>query len=656
MHAEIPVMKLSRFTIFFLTLLLGLAACGGGGGSNNGGSATPAPPVATQPPPTPALSISVLAGQPGGAGNTDGTSGRLMQPRALSFDLAGNLYVGDASISDFTVRKLQFSNRGDAYIETYSKGLDWWVQALAADASGNLIAIIRNRIVRIAPDGTRTTLAGGDEADMVDGLGDKARFSSPQALAIDSAGLIWVADGAAIRTITAGGEVRTHLAATAALTDPIIGRNGQPATYPTHPTGLAFDSAGNLVIAVGEANARKVTPAGVRLDTEIPAGSAIAADREGRLYAFTKCALYKADTTGQISLLAGAPYQYGAVDGAGPEARFGALYSCDGQIATDGAGNVVVTDLGNSIVRKVMPSGAVITVAGLPAHVGMLDGTGSAALFDFGALDMTFDGKDSIYMTVVKVRKITRAGVVTTLDLPEKDANQNPINYYSGAMAYQGSLIGVASGVVYLVEENGAMRTLTTLPKQIDGTNGKADLAGVRGVTRDGAGNIYLLTPYIHFATSSGESDWGETHIRKITPAGAITTVYTQPYKDYEHDLARIVADKDGKVYASTNSGAVLRVAADGSTSSIPVDLRTNPWLAVDGSGNLYVANHSGRPAIVEKISPSGQVQIVAGKRDQVGLITGPAPGSLNQIYGMTADDQGAVYVLTENAIVRIGQ
>jgi hypothetical protein len=72
--------------------------------------------------------------------------------------------------------------------------------------------------------------------------------------------------------------------------------------------------------------------------------------------------------------------------------------------------------------------------------------------------------------------------------------------------------------------------------------------------------------------------------------------------------------------------------------------------------GNLFLARAYMLPAIVEKISPTGQAQLIAGNRDQCGLITGALPGSLNLLSGMTVDDKGVIYVLTENVVVRIVQ
>ncbi len=636
-----------------LTAPLILVACGSGSGSDPGPAPPPAP-APTPAPPTAGLTpgISVLAGAAGGEGDADGPVGRLQAPGALAIDRAGDIYVANFGA---TVRRLAAGADGATAVTTRWRGAQA-PAALAADAAGNLIGILDHRIVRIGPDGALATLAGGSEAGMADGIGAAARFSSPQALAIDAAGLVHVADGTSIRTVDANGEVRTHRAATAALSDVVGELNGQPMYVAHSPTGLAFDQAGNLAIAVAGAPVRKVTPTGARQDTRLDA-MVIAADRNGQLFGFANCALYRADAAGEVALLAGAPTRRGATDGRGADAAFGSEQYCDARIAADGAGHVYVADSANDTLRKVAPDGTVATVAGQAAQRGMADGAGAAARFSDDAVGLAFDGRDALYTVQDgKVRKITRAGVVTTLSLPAKDANGQPVTYFPGSAAHGGSLLGVANRVLYLVGD-GALRPLAgspTTPRWTDGSGDRAGFGDICDATRDGAGNLYLLDCHAQRATPDAIPDALENRIRKVTPLGIVTTVYATARDDGTRQPWHIVADRQGAVFASNNNGEVLRIAADGAVSSIRVDARHAGRLTVDASGRLYLASDHLLPAIVQQIGADGQAQLIAGRTGQRGLVTGPLPGSLNLLGGLTVDDQGVLYVLTENAVVRI--
>ena len=635
-------------------LLFALSACGGGGGSTG---RIDAPPAAAVTPPADVLprGITVLAGVTGGFGDADGPLGRLQSPSALAVGGDGALYIGSFGGA---VRKAVAGTGVEMVLSTLWKGREA-PRALVLDAAGNLVGILGTRIVRIAPDGTLATLAGSDEPGLADGAGAEARFSSPEALAIDAAGLVYVVDTYRIRTVNAAGEVRTHEAATRALSDVVGELYGQPMYVTRAPVGLAFDRDGNLVIAVSGYPVRKVTPAGVRVDTALAANTAVAADREGRLYGFSDCTLYRLDTSGQPGVLAGSSARRGPVDGAGGEASFGTANGCDARIAVDSAGNVYVTDAYNDSVRKVTANGVVSTVAGKAAVAGLQDGAGAAARFDFGARDLSFDGKDSLYLVQEsKVRKVTRAGAVTTLNLPEKDAGGNPITYFTGGMAYGGSIVGYANRVVYLVDENGGMRALAGsagAAHRMDGAGAQAGFGILRGVARDGAGNFYLLDGYDLFSAPTDVfPESSLNRIRKVTPGGVVTTLYAPESSDTMRQPWHIVADRQGNVYGSTNSHSVLRITPAGSATSLAVDLEYSGLLSVDEGGTLYLAGGDLQPFVVERLDALGQARLIAGRRDQYGLIPGALPGSLNRMGGMTVDERGVIYVLTENAVVRI--
>jgi sugar lactone lactonase YvrE len=221
---------------------------------------------------TPARKVTTLAGKAGapGSANGRGAAARFDGPCGIARDAAGNLYVADAS--DFTIRKITpaavvTTLAGRAGSEGSADGSRAAArfltpQGIACDAAGNLyVADTDNDTIRkITPAGLVTTLAG--KAGIVgsaDGSGAAARFNNPHGIACDAAGNIYVADSdnCAIRKITPAGLVTT-LAGKAGVMGSADG-SGAAAGFYT-PNGIACDAAGTLYVAdYGNDTVRKIT-------------------------------------------------------------------------------------------------------------------------------------------------------------------------------------------------------------------------------------------------------------------------------------------------------------------------------------------------------------------------------------------------------------
>ncbi len=279
---------------------------------------------------------------------------------------------------------------------------------LVVDSSDNLYAgdSANNMIQQIDPSGV-VRLVAGSTAGSKDGTGSAALFHDPTGIIITpDMTMLYVADtgNSAVRQITTGGTV-TSIA---------------PGFFST-PVGVAVDTSGNLYVAD---SSNKV----IRMITKAGVGSTFAGPPAAQFNAPYGLAVnnssgnfYVSDTNtlsqikgGAVTTLAGATAA-GLVDGTGSNAGF----TSPGGLAVDSAGNIYVADTGNSTIRKVTPAGVVTTIAGQAGKAGLLDGTGSNALFDKPE-DLTVDSSGNVYVADTlngAIRKITPAGVVTTMIL-----------------------------------------------------------------------------------------------------------------------------------------------------------------------------------------------------------------------------------------------
>ena len=249
---------------------------------------------------------------------------------------------------------------------------------VTANPDGNLYVVdATNCTVRkITPAGAVSTLAGSPGVeDSADGVGSAAHFRIPIFSAVDSAGVLYIADqyNHTIRKVTTAGVVTT-LAGVAGSSGHVDGI-GAAARFAS-PTGIAVDSAGNVYVSDSASfTIRKITPAG------------------------------------SVSTVAGTAYSSGSSDGPGASALFWVPLA----VATDGGGNVYVSDTLNRTIRKITPSGNVSTLAGAAGMSGTVDATGAAARFE-EPLGLTADGTGNLYVADSNnIRKITPAGAVTSV-------------------------------------------------------------------------------------------------------------------------------------------------------------------------------------------------------------------------------------------------
>jgi len=136
----------------------------------------------------------------GVAGYTNTAPGRFAEPKGLTVDADGTIYVADSRNS--RIRKLTLSGLLSTWGGSGAFALAGAPAGVALDGSGNLYVAdtVRHQIKKITPAGIVTLLAGPDDgsaglsAEGAVGV-DQARFNGPQALVVNNAGtVLYVAD------------------------------------------------------------------------------------------------------------------------------------------------------------------------------------------------------------------------------------------------------------------------------------------------------------------------------------------------------------------------------------------------------------------------------------------------------------------------------
>jgi sugar lactone lactonase YvrE len=325
-------------------------------------------------------SVSTLAGSgSAGYGDGNGTSASFNDPNGVAVDGSGNLYVADRV--NHRIRKITPSGSVTTMAGSgsagYADGNGTSASfngpiGVAVDGNDNVYVADQNndRIRKITPSGSVTTLAGSGSAGYADGNGTSASFSAPFDVAVDGNGNVYVSDAmnARIRKITPSGSVTT-LAGSGDRAH--ADGNGTSASF-SPPMGVAVDGSGNLYVGdLGNERVRKITP------------------------------------SGSVTTLAGSGSK-GYADGNGTSASFNRPCA----VAVDDVGNIYVGDYWNNRIRKITPSGSVTTLAG-SGSAGYADGNGTSASFN-GPGGVAVDGSGNVYVADSENNRIRKIALDNT--------------------------------------------------------------------------------------------------------------------------------------------------------------------------------------------------------------------------------------------------
>ena len=316
------------------------------------------------------------------------------------------------------------------------------------------------------------------------------------------------------------------------------GGDGGPATEAqlSEPRGLAVDGSGNLYVAdSGNQRIRRI------------------------------------DAEGVITTIAGTGVRGSSGDG-GPATE--AQFAAPGGLAVDGSGNLYVADWGNHGIRRIDAGGVITTIAGTGVRGFSGDG-GPATEAQFATpTDLAADGSGNLYVSDSanhRIRRIDAGGVITTIA-------------GTGVRGFSGD----------------------------GGPATEAQIAAPGGLALDGSGNLYV-------------ADSGNNRIRRIDAEGVVTTI------------------------AGSGPGFYLGVPLGDGGPATEAQLAAPIDLALDGSGNVYVTDLT---AIrIRRIDAEGVITTIAGSGpvfSQGGYSGDGGPATEAQFAlprGLAVDGSGNLYV-----------
>ena len=533
----------------------------------------------------------------------------LQQPRAVGLDGAGNVYVliGDDQHSPQLIR--ESATGRDQVVLAGGPDLAEPVGQMAVDAGGTVYLAdpSRHRVLRIAPGGARTPLAGN--------------LGTPTGVALAANGTLYILDASGNRVLTI---------APGATTPTILYRLGDLHLLAgSAGGGIAVDASGNVYLALGGdygvariaagTGTATTLAKGVRISAGFTLGSGFSGmvvDRAGTLY------LADADKNRVLKVAAD-----------GTQASFGRGLNGPDGLALDEIGNLYVADRGNNRLLRLAAAGGSQAVVGID-----LQNPGGLAVDahgDLAILDSTISGSTSSSTTITLasdrlLRLPSGAGLASTA---LRDLKAPPV--------FAGVCVDKA-GNTY-VADSGNDRVLKLpatggVPVAIGGLHEPLNVAV------DDSGTLFATI--VTATHGSNEKETVDMAVVRIGADGGRQTVFR--LKGIQALLAAflgipIVADRSGNLYMakvldSTHISVLKLPAGGGPAATLPAFPNAVP-LGVDARGDLYLLAAKGKRSTVLRLGP--------GTSTPSTVID-----SLPSVGGIAIDAEGNVYT-TGDGLVR---
>jgi large repetitive protein len=534
---------------------------------------------------------------------------------------------------------------------------------LAVDGSGDIFYVNL-----IDGDVDEILAAGGYTTVKVLGTGFD-EFNDPRGLALDGSGNVYVTDwgngtssqGAAYEMLAASGYTTVRTLSSSF----------------NQPDGITVDASGDVFVAdTSNFEVKEI----VAVNGSIPATPEI--NVLGGGFSFFSPEGVAVDGSGNVMVAdAGknAVFEILSTGGYTTVNTLGSGFSSPDAVAVDASGNVFVADAGNRALKEIVRAGgnfgsvtvgssstssipmafsfSALTELGSPVVV-----TEGASGLDFAnagtgtcTANASFSSGETCTVNVTfnpahpgprdgGVELVNTSGDVVASGYVQGIGSGPQVNFSPGTQStvvsgssylYAYGATVDATGDIFVAEANG---NVVEIPQGCSASTCVKTLGSgfnsPTGVAVDGLGNVFV-------------ADRGANEVKEILAAGGYTTVNT--LGSGFNDPNGVAVDGSGNVYvADTGNGAVKEVLASGGYTTVttlsdtfnggdlPADDNEPTGVAVDGSGDVYVANY-GYSAAYEIVAVNGSI---------------PASPTINTLgsgfiypYGIALDGGGSVYV-----------
>ena len=505
-------------------------------------------------------------------------------------------------------------------------------ESIAFDSAGNayIAESYASQILEVSVAGTVTVVAGnGTEGYSGDGgLATSAALNQPEGVFVDSSGNIFIADteNSVIREVLAStGNIQTVVGVSYDASNGSAcqsGGDGGPALSANLclPYSVFVDGSANIFIAdFGNSTIREVVA-----------------------------------STGNIQTVAGTPGTPGYIDGV---LATSAELDLPASVVLDAAGNIIIADTFNSVIRVVNPGAQPVTIAGTSIPAGFIT-TVAGSQYDpeSSVCQLTGDGGPAL---------------TAFLCLP------------FGVFVDSSENIFVADYANFAIREVASAGTIST----VAGTLGADCQTYATTKCGDGAAATSAQLNYPSgVALNSGNlfiADTQDFEVREVTGgniqafAGNATQAYSgdggTPTNAELNDPGAVFVDASGNVFIADTSNSVIReiVASTGDIATVAgngvagysgdtglatsAELNSPQGVFVDSAGDIFIAD-SANNVIREVVASSGKIQTVVGN-GTAGFVDNVAPLSaeLDNPFAVAVDISGNIFIADNaNDVIRV--